>query len=117
MVARMAVAVVVGLALGGAGCKTREEAALRAGRQGALALGLACPGDGGDEDDRDPCRTLACRERCASFADSTRLSEACTSKCMGQGTCDSDADCVGGLVCVMIAPRLRKCEPRPDGAF
>ena len=117
MVVQIAVAVLVALALGGAGCRTREDAARRTGREGALALGLACPGDGGDESDREPCRTLACRERCAPFADSIQLSEVCSSKCMGQGTCDSDADCVGGLVCVMIAPRLRKCEPRPDGAF
>src|SRR5258708_10227478 len=99
------------LAFGCTGCRTREDAARRAGREGAVALGLACPGDGGDEGDRDPCRVLACRERCASFADSVQLSEACTSKCLGQGTCDSDADCTAGLACVVIAPRLRRCEP------
>src|SRR6266704_2995381 len=99
------VAMVVVLTFGGTGCRTREDAARRAGREGALALGLACPGDGGDEGDREPCRALACRERCASFSDSMQLSEVCTTKCMGQGTCDSDADCTGGLVCVMIAPR------------
>jgi hypothetical protein len=114
MVARI---VMVFALVGGPGCRTREEAARRAGREGAVAVGLACLGDGGDEGDREPCRVLACRERCASFADSVQLSEACTTKCLGQGTCDSDADCTGGLVCVMIAPRLRRCELRLDGAL
>jgi len=96
------------------GCRTREETARQVGRQAALVAASACASDAAEPDD---CREPICRERCAPFADSVRLAEACTTKCMGLGTCDSDMDCSGGLVCVMIAPRLRRCAPRPDASL
>ena len=98
-------------ALGAGACGTRENAARKQGREAALFAARACDADAGDV---EACREPICRERCTSFADCVRLDETCTTKCMGQGTCDSDADCTGGLVCVMIAPRLRRCQPYPD---
>jgi hypothetical protein len=93
-------------------CRTREDTARTAGREAANMAANACA----DAGDVETCRTPICRDRCAPYADSKALSEACTSKCLGQGTCDSDADCSAGLVCMMIAPRLRRCQPAPDAA-
>jgi hypothetical protein len=101
------------LALGMGGCRTREEGARKAEQEAALAAASACPAAAGDA---EVCRDAICRERCANFADSVSLAETCRTKCTGQGTCDSDADCARGLVCVMIAPRLRRCEPSRDAA-
>jgi hypothetical protein len=36
---------------------------------------------------------------------------------MGRGTCNSDLDCDRGGACVMIAPRLRRCERRTDAGL
>ena len=99
------------LALSAVGCRTREEGAQRAGREAALVAVRDCAGDAGLA---EVCRASVCRDRCAPFTDSVTLTEACTTKCMGQGTCDSDADCDKGLICRMIAPRLRRCEPPRD---
>jgi hypothetical protein len=92
-------------------CRTREDTARSTGREAALALARTCDTDAGDV---ETCRAEFCRNRCAPYADSKPLTEACTAKCTGQGTCDSDSDCAGGLACMMIAPRLRRCQPRPD---
>jgi hypothetical protein len=89
-------------------CRTREDAAQRAGREAAQVAVRDCASDGGVA---ESCRNALCRDLCASFVDSLVLLEACTGKCMGRGTCDSDADCDRGLVCTMIAPRLRRCRP------
>jgi hypothetical protein len=97
-----------------AACRTREDTARTAGREAALAADRACDADATDV---ATCRSTICRDRCAPYADSNLLTEACTTKCLGQGTCDSDADCTGGLVCMMIAPRLRRCQPRPDAQW
>jgi hypothetical protein len=96
-----------------AACRTREDAAQNAGREAALVAASACS----DASDVEACRAPLCRDRCAPYTDSKLLAEACTSKCLGQGTCSSDSDCSGGLVCMMIAPRLRRCQPRPDAAW
>src|SRR5258708_38412140 len=92
-------------------CRTREEGARRAGREAALVAVRDCPGDAGKV---EGCRESICRDRCAPFADSVGLTETCATRCLGQGTCDSDADCDRGLFCRMIAPRLRRCEPPRD---
>jgi hypothetical protein len=95
-------------------CRTREDAARKIGRSAALTAARACS-DAASTD--DACRERLCREQCADFADSVALRESCTSRCTGQGTCDSDADCDQGLICVMIAPRLRRCvAPRASDA-
>lgn len=92
-------------------CQTREEAARRTGREAALVVERACATDAGDD---EACRESTCRERCARFTDSAGLTETCTSRCKGQGTCDSNADCDHGLICVVIAPVLRRCGVAPD---
>jgi hypothetical protein len=92
-----------------AGCTTREDAARRAGRQGAQIAAGACA----DAGDVSACRAPLCRNHCASFADSKSLGDACLARCTGEGTCDSDADCAAGLMCVMIAPRVRRCGTPP----
>jgi len=97
--------------IGVPGCRTREDSARRTGREAAITAARGCQGDGGAT---DGCRERLCRELCAPFADSVQLSEACTGKCMGRGICDSDADCGPGFVCVMIAPRVRRCELHVD---
>jgi hypothetical protein len=93
-------------------CRTREEGARRAGHEAALIAVHDCAGDAGTA---EGCRASICRDRCAAFADSVALTETCTTRCTGQGTCDSDADCDRGMVCRVIAPRLRRCEPPRDG--
>jgi len=105
-------AVLVASLLVAPACRTREDAARSAGREAALVAATACS----DAGDVETCRAPICRDRCAPYADSKLLTEACTTKCLGQGTCDSDSDCSGSLVCMMIAPRLRRCQPRPDAA-
>src|SRR3954454_13416080 len=90
-----------------AACRTREDTARSTGREAAIVAARACA----DAGDIETCRAPLCRDRCTPYADSTLLTESCTAKCLGQGTCDSDADCTGGLVCMMIAPRLRRCQP------
>jgi hypothetical protein len=101
----------VGLAVLALACQTREEGARKAGREAAIVAVHDCAGDAGLAEE---CRASICRDRCAGFADSVTLTETCTAKCTGQGTCDSDADCDKGLICRMIAPRLRRCEPPRD---
>jgi hypothetical protein len=100
-----------GLALCAWSCRTREETARRVGREAAQIALRDCASDAGIS---EGCRALLCRDRCSSFADSVVLGETCTNKCLGQGTCDSDADCDRGLFCTMIAPRLRRCVPARD---
>jgi hypothetical protein len=95
-------------------CRTREDAARRAGQEAAIVALRACPEN---EVDHEACRTPVCRDRCAAFADSLALHEVCTARCLGQGTCDSAADCDPGFACIVIAPRLRRCGVRPDAAF
>ena len=103
------------LAPSAVGCRTREEGAQRAGREAALVAVHDCAGDAGLA---EVCRLSICRDRCAPFADSVILTETCTTKCMGQGTCDSDADCDKGLICridcptpaAMRAPAGRRCR-------
>jgi hypothetical protein len=92
-------------------CRTREDAARNAGREAAHVAASSCDADAGDV---ESCRARICRDRCAPYTDSKLLTEACMGKCTGEGTCDSDSDCSGGNVCMMIAPRLRRCQPRPD---
>jgi hypothetical protein len=106
---RSAIAIV--LVLCGAACRTREDAARRAGREAALLARHDCVSDAGLAEE---CRASICRDRCAAFADSVTLTETCTTKCTGKGTCDSDADCDKALICRMIAPRLRRCETPRD---
>jgi hypothetical protein len=101
----------VGLVLSVLACQTREEGAQKAGREAALVALHDCTQDAGVA---EGCRASICRDRCAPFADSVTLTETCTAKCMRQGTCDSDADCDKGLICRMIAPRLRRCESPRD---
>src|SRR5262245_49832597 len=105
------VAIVCALACTLGACRTREDAARNAAREGAVAAARSCDADAGDI---EACRADVCRDHCAPYADSKSLAETCTSKCTGQGTCESDRDCTAGLVCMMIAPRLRRCQPRPD---
>jgi hypothetical protein len=92
------------------GCVTREEAARRAGRKAAVAGARACA----DAGDVGACLASFCREICDEFAGSRSLGEACVTRCAGEGTCDSDADCAAGLACVMIAPRVRRCSTPPS---
>jgi len=95
-------------------CHTREDTARSIGRRGAFRAGETCPPDASAF---ETCVESTCRAECAPFADSTTLTEACMSKCARQGTCDSDADCAADSVCVMIAPRLRRCQARSDAAY
>jgi hypothetical protein len=101
------VALVVTTALG---CRTREDAAHKMGRESALVAAESCA----DAAARETCHESNCHDRCASFSDSTHLAETCLAKCMGRGTCNSDLDCDPWRACVMIAPRLRRCERRTD---
>jgi hypothetical protein len=101
----------VAFALLALSCRTREETARKAGQEAALVAVHDCAADGGIS---EGCRVLICRDRCSAFADSVALTEACTEKCRGLGTCDSDLDCDRGLVCTMIAPRLRRCMAPRD---
>jgi len=91
------------------GC-TREDSAAKVAREGVLAAERACD----DAGQTEVCRERVCRDRCDRFADSVHLLEACMARCTGRGTCDSDSDCGRGLVCVMIAPRVRRCAPPPE---
>jgi hypothetical protein len=93
-------------------CRTREDAARSTGREAAQLAARTCS----DAADIETCRAPICLDRCAPYADSKLLTESCMGKCLGQGTCDSDSDCSGGLICMMIAPRLRRCQPSPDAA-
>ena len=102
--------------LGALGCRTREDAALKVAREGALAAGDACAGADAAQA-AEACRESICRARCTSFADSVHLVETCKTQCMGRGTCSSDLDCDPGLTCTVIAPRLRRCESRADAHF
>jgi hypothetical protein len=92
------------------GCRTREDAAHKVAREGTLAAADSCA----DAAAVEACRQPICRARCAPFSDSVHLLETCITQCMGRGTCNSDLDCDRGHTCVMIAPRLRRCEPRTD---
>ena len=93
------------------GCATREDNAVRAARAAALLAERACRDAGSTEG----CREPICRDQCDRFADSARLVETCIDKCLGRGTCDSDSDCRDGLLCIVIAPRVRRCAPRSEG--
>ena len=97
------------IAMSGLGCRTREDAALNVARESALAAAEHCAGT-----EVDACRASICHDRCAEFSDSSYLTETCFTRCMGRGTCHSDLDCDPARACVMIAPRLRRCEPRTD---
>ena len=94
------------------GCRTREDAAHKVAREGALAAADNCA----DAAAVEPCHEATCGARCAPFSDSVHIVETCIAQCMGRGTCNSDLDCGRGHACVMIAPRLRRCQPRTDGA-
>jgi hypothetical protein len=63
------------------------------------------------------CHEPICRDRCAVFADAIHLAETCITRCLGRGTCNSDRDCDPGRICVMVAPRVRRCEPRRDAGL
>ena len=91
-------------------CRTREDSAARVAREGAQAAERAC----GDAGQSEACREPICRDQCDRFGDSPHLAETCIGKCMGRGTCDSDADCGRGLACIVIAPRVRRCAPRSE---
>jgi hypothetical protein len=92
-------------------CRTREDGARKTGRAAAVIAVRECTGDAGVS---EGCRASVCARQCSSFADSVALSEACATRCLGQGTCDSDLDCDRGLICRMIAPRLRRCQAPGD---
>ena len=92
------------------GCRTREDAAHKVAHEGALVAAESCA----DAAAVEACHEPICRDRCATFSDSIHLVETCITKCMGRGTCNSDLDCDPGRTCVMIAPRLRRCEVRGD---
>ena len=94
-------------------CRTREDAAHQVAREGALTAADSC----GDAAAVDLCREAICRARCAPFSDAVHLVETCITRCMGRGTCHSDLDCARGQACVMIAPRLRRCEPRAEAGL
>jgi hypothetical protein len=100
--------IVLLVALRALGCRTREDAAHKLGREGALVAAASCR----DAAAVDSCHETICRERCAPFSDSNQLAATCFTQCMGRGTCSSDLDCGPERACTMIAPRVRRCEPR-----
>ena len=101
------------LLVGTLACPTREDAARRVARQAALAAARECA----DAAAAETCSETICRDQCSPYADSPQIAELCRDQCLGRGTCNSDRDCAGGLVCLMIAPRLRRCVMLVDGAF
>jgi hypothetical protein len=93
--------------LGAFACRTREDAALSLARETARAAARVCA----DASDGEVCRDPICRSGCGVYADAPHLIEACIARCMGRDTCNSDRDCDRGLVCRMIAPVVRRCQP------
>src|SRR5690349_20706754 len=85
---------VFGSALAMTACRTREDAAQKAGREGAARLARVCKGSPADPTCRDPIY----QDACASFADSPHLLDECKTRCAGEGICRSDADCDPGSV-------------------
>jgi len=101
------------LLFGTLACPTREDAARGVARRAALVALRECA----DAAVPETCSETICRDRCSPYAHSPHIAEPCVDHCLGRGTCNSDRDCAGGLVCLMIAPRLRRCAVLVDGAL
>lgn len=126
-------ALVLGLALvcatASAACQDAEQRARAAGEAARADAAKACASDagsapdatGGDADGAAEaaqaegwaCARRACESPCAAFT-APAFHRACVSACTADTECRTDVDCGAGLLCVAVAPRVRRCRPRPN---